>query len=965
MSLLLYPYSEDLLSRAAERVLDRAAACLPDLSKVVVLVADVLAVAPLRAHLVAQARRRGHAALLGPRVTGLRDWIETQTPDEQTPLNDAARRLLLVEALRRHSGLFGEDDPWRLADSLLELFDELTVHCAELPDSADGLAQRLAQGYRISGPPPAALTREAQIVHRLWHAWQEQTAALQQPDPWLHYLHKLQQAPLVDEPFYVLVGLQAPSRAERGWIAARLHSGKAEWLLHGNPGAQRTPADRAIEDCLAHFGEQVADEPAVQRTPDEGAHDAYRVFLDSVYPHAELDLRQRATALATAYADSPVPARLAILGADSAEQEARAIDIQVRRWLLAGKQRVGIVTEDRRLARRVRALLERAGIPLQDSGGWALSTTSAAACIERWLQCIEEDFAHQPLLDLLKSPFFCADVERAQHLGRVYRLEHDIIQHENVGRNLERYRRHIEYRRHRAFWPADAVEPLHALLDRLEKAARPLLKLHDGSGSARLFLAQLRVSLTSLGVWTLLDADAAGQRVVRLWEELDAAAQQAPLTLTWQEFRIWLGRALEDQSFRPGPASGPVQLLSLEQSRLLSFDAVVLGACDREHLPGGDRASAFFNAQVRRELGLPTWEQRLDLRLHQFRRLLESAPQVLLTWRREEQGEPVLPSPWLEALETLHRLAWHTGLEDRVLKALAESDRCSVAMPDIAPLPVPPQQPRPVLPAALVPETITASSHQHLIDCPYRWFAADGLRLAPPETVRERLQKSDYGERVHRCLEAFHGAVDGLPGPFAQPFTLQTRTAAIDLLQRIASAVFARDLEDNFQHRGWLKRWWRLIPSYIDWQIQRAAEWRVQEVEARVDQPFGTSGVLRGRLDRIDGDGQRVAILDYKTGRIPKQAEIDAGEAIQLPFYALLSTAPIAQVDYLKLDGDRVARAGGLSGEALTELREAVGTRLKDLQSSVNAGQALPAWGDPDTCRYCPMGGLCRREAWI
>ena len=967
MSLLLYPYSEDLLMRAAERVLNQATATLPDLTSVVVLVADPLAAAPLRASLVAQARQRGQAALLGPRVTSLRDWVETQAPDGRAPLNDSARRLLLVDALRRHSGLFGEDDPWRLADSLLELFDEFTLHCAELPDSADGLARRLAAGYGISGPPPAALTREAQIVHRLWHAWHEQTAALQQPDPWLHYLDKLrrQDAP-ADEPFFVLVGLQAPSRAEREWIATRLRSGQAEWLLHCNPVAERMPTDRAVEDCLEHFGDLVPDDSAAQRAAaGEDKNEAYRAFLDSVYPYAEHNLRERATALGTAFADDPIRIRLATLGADSAEQEARAIDIQVRRWLLDGKQRVGIVTEDRRLARRVRALLERAGIPLQDSGGWALSTTSAAACVERWLQCIEEDFAHQPLLDLLKSPFFCADAERASHLGRVYRLEHDIIQHENVGRNLERYRRHIEYRRHRALWPADAVEPLHALLDRLEKAARPLVKLHDGTGSARLFLAQLRVSLRSLGVWQLLDADAAGQRVVQLWEELDAAAQQAPLTLTWQEFRTWLGRALEDQSFRPGPASGPVQLLTLEQSQLLSFDALVLGACDREHLPGSDRTSAFFNTQVRRDLGLPTWEQRLALRLHQFRRVLEAAPQVLLTRRREEQGEPVLQSPWLEALETLHRLAWRTSLEDRGLKALAESDHCEVATPDVAPLPIPPQRPRPVLPSALVPETITASSHQHMIDCPYRWFAADGLRLAPSETVRERLQKSDYGERVHRCLEAFHGAVDGLPGPFAQPFSVQTRAAAIDLLQRIASAVFARDLEDNFQHRGWLKRWWRLIPSYVDWQIKRAADWQVRQVEVRVEQAFGAAGVLKGRLDRIDGDGQHVSILDYKTGRIPKQGEIDAGEAIQLPFYALLSEAPVAQVDYLKLDGDRVARAGGLGGDALAELQVAVATRLQSLQSAVRAGQALPAWGDPDTCRYCPMGGLCRRDAWI
>ncbi|MBI5039954.1 MAG: hypothetical protein HZB57_01700 [Gammaproteobacteria bacterium] len=403
MSLFLYAYNEDLLARAAERCLHHAAAECPDLTRVVVLVADGLAAGALRAQIGAHAHAQGHPALLGLRILTLRDWIEGGSPDTDPPLSDPARQLLLVDALRQHSGLFGEDDPWRIADSLLELFDELTLHRAELPEAEPDLAERLAKGYRISGPLPTALSREAHIVHRLWRAWQEQTAALRRPDPGTHYLHKLhrQHAPHADEPFYILVGLQAHTRAERDWIAARLHAERAEWLVHGNPVPAHTLADRALHDILTLSTTHVL--------PSDTTHPT---FLDSVYPCEQADLRSRAAALACASADSPVRGKLGTLAADSAEQEARAIDLQVRRWLLAGKQRIGIVTEDRRLARRVRALLERAGIVLQDAGGWALSTTSAAACVERWLQSVEEDFAHQPLLDFLKSACACADATR-------------------------------------------------------------------------------------------------------------------------------------------------------------------------------------------------------------------------------------------------------------------------------------------------------------------------------------------------------------------------------------------------------------------------------------------------------------------------------------------------------------------------------------------------------------------------
>lgn len=954
MSVHLHPYSEDLLAGAAQQVLRRCAP--PDLSGVVVLVADALHAPFLQQQVLRQAREQGLTAVLGLRITTLRDWIEACAPDVSTPLGDPARQLLLVEALRQHNGLFGEDDPWRVADSLLELFDELNRYRTPLPASAAELAERLARGYGIAGTPPEPLTREAFIVQRLWQAWQEQTAAREQTDPWNHYLHKLLQLtpPGDDEPHYILVGLQTDTPAEHAWIAARLQTGRADWLLHGD-GASSGLAERVLQEPLT-----VAGVCAETRS----AYPARSRFFTDVYPQDGDDLRRRAARLAEEHPDSPLQHHLCTLAADSAEQEARAIDIQVRRWLLEGKRRIGIVTEDRRLARRVRALLERAGIVLADAGGWALSTTSAAACLERWLQTVEEDFAHQPLLDFLKSPFLSTPEQRSAHLSCVYRLEHDVILHENIARGVARYRRHLDFRRQRLSWPPTVVEPLNALLDRLEAAARPLARLLERVHPTRTYLALLRDSLTVLGVWSALDTDAAGQCLLRLWEELDSAAQQAPLSISWREFRIWLGRTLESRNFRPSLNGGPVQLLSLEQSQLLNFDAVVVGGCDHEHLPGKDRATPFFNSGVRRELGLPTWEQRIQQRLYQFRHLLESAPQVLLTWRREDQGEPHLPSPWVEALETLHRLAYRSGLEDATLKLLLRAEQANIAAPDPAPLPEPPQLPRPSIPAGLLPETVTASNHQHLIDCPYRYFASDCLRLSPPEAVRELLQKSDYGERVHRCLEAFHSDVHGLPGPFLHDFSATTRDAAIDLLRHIAQAVFARDLEDNFQHRGWLKRWLQLIPAYVDWQIQRAREWQVAQVEARVHRDLSARVRLEGRLDRIDSAGSAQAIVDYKTGGVPKQAEIDAGEAVQLPIYALLCETPVAQVEYVQLAGPRVRRTGGLEGDALHTLRDDVGRRIETLHTAITAGQELPAWGDPDSCRHCPMDGLCRRAVW-
>lgn len=954
MTVHLYPYSTDLMAAAAAHLMRETIDL--DFSRWVILVPDRLGATALRNQCLQQAAANQRPAVLGLQICSLHDWIDATVVDTQIPLNEAARRLLLVEALRQHPDLFADDDPWRIADSLLTLFDELTRYHSPLTDNRDAFVTQLARGYAIRGTIPIPLTREADILYRLWQAWQEQTLALARPDPWDHYLAKLQHAasPQATEPFYLMLGFQALIPAERQWLATRLAAGCAQWWIHGNPSPRRGAADAVLNDldrlsCVAHHPSK----------PDPVSD-----CLEQLFPNPQLGLRARAMALAKRYRNSPLQGVIHSLAAQSAEQEARAIELQVRRWLLAGKRRIGIVTDDRRLARRVRALLERATIVLQDSAGWALSTTSAASCLERWLQCIEEDFAHQPLLDVLKSPFLCTAEQRDQHLSTVYRLERDIIQHENIGRGLQRYRRHVEYRRQRLAWPAAVSEPLQALLEHLAQAAQPLLSLQTESASATQFLVKLRASLEQLGVWQGFESDAAGQAIIRLWETLLAAAQQTPLQLNWTEFRIWLGRSLEETRFTPETGSGPVQLLTLAQAQAFSFDALAIGACDREHLPGREPANPFFNSGVRRELGLPTWEQQLALQLYQFRRLLQAAPAVMLSWHREQQGEPLLPSPWLEALETLHAHAFGTTLADVELMELLHDERSAVATAQPAPLPAPPQQPQPAAPVDLLPTRISPSSHQHLIDCPYLYFAADCLQLAPPEAVRELLQKSDYGERVHLCLQALHGPVEQLPGPFTQAFTAATREHAIALLERIAHAVFARDLEDNFQHRGWLKRWLALIPSYIDWQIERAASWQVEAVEARLQTNLPGVGQLKGRLDRIDRAAEQRAIIDYKTGAIPSQAAIDSGEAVQLPLYALLAGDRVQQVEYLRLDGLRVRSQGLLQNAELDELCTAVANRLLNVQTALAAGARLPAWGDPESCRHCSMAGICRRPAW-
>jgi ATP-dependent helicase/nuclease subunit B len=467
-------YGQDCLAELASHIIREHKDKLPNLVDITVLLSSPQAAIQLRKLLLKNAQSLGFSALLGPAINTLPNWASQLSHSDLPVLTEHQRELMLVEALKNHSYLYGKASPWTFADSLLELFDELNERQIRLPEKFEDFLQQLGDAYEsnndlINNPEIAdtnikadGLSGEALLVHTLWQAWQQQMEDEGITDRHTNYLLKLtssQEHIQPNQTFYI-AGFSQFSPAETAWLISFMKQGKVSLWLQGS-----TPPIETIDyhpDCATRqLIKSLTD--TVSGTMGETiefpeAIDDYGIYLNSVFDTSGVALQERAQSFAEKFPSSPVTSRLSLIEAKSAEQEAMAIDLQTRLWWLEGKHKIGIVTENRRLARRVRALLERSGIELQDAAGWALSTTSAAATLERWLEAVEEDFAYQPLLDLLKSPFFqpkelfsneTKDQNRESLLATIYRFEKSVVLKENVGSNLERYRQHTQYRQNR------------------------------------------------------------------------------------------------------------------------------------------------------------------------------------------------------------------------------------------------------------------------------------------------------------------------------------------------------------------------------------------------------------------------------------------------------------------------------------------------------------------------------------
>ena len=885
-------------------------------------------------------------AVIPPYIGTLRHWISEHIAPadlERPLLSDQARRLLFVDALSQHPALFKDENKWQVSTALLSLFDELTLNeVVLLEQSTDEWMRTLERAYHCEHAN-AHLQQEARLVYTLWHAWQQQLNDDKLFDSSSAYISRLKQLSVLlnsDKHFFLI---------------------EPEQLAACEQHALTPFQENRMCTVIAYTNTMDTSPPHPQAST--------AVFINAAFDITGAPLKQRAEAFKRSSAATALP--FSIFYSGDAESEARAIDLQVRLWLLQGKQAVAIVSEDRKLSRRVRALLERANITLQDMAGWSLATTSAAAVLERWLECIEEDFDYRPMLDLLKSHFFVSGLVHEQQLETIYRLENDIILHENISHGVERYRKHLEYRSHRLqHWPKHSYDNIARILEQIEKASLHLQQLYraDRTTPLAVYIDALHSSLQQLGILKAFADDAAGIQILDTLAEMRNGLHYCNPEMHWHDFRTWLGMTLEQQLFSPQTSASAVKLMSLAQAQCQQFDALVIAAADKQHLPGKPNASPFFNQSVRSSLGLPDWQQQRQHKLVQFKRLLQSSPEILVTCKHEDNGEPVPLSPWIETLRTFHGLTRQDTLRNTLLPQLLEHDT-SVFICDTDKLPEIPTQPQPSMPAKAIPSRMSASAHQRLIDCPYKYFAGDGMGLKPPDEIKEELQKSDYGERVHKILHAFHSPVKKLPRPFAGQLTEGNREQAIEHLAKISTAVFKQDMEDNTLHRSWLYRWLQHIPAYVDWQIKQQQQWTVNRTEQQCETRLNESTLaLYGRLDRMDiaNDHKgRQSIIDYKTGTMASQTDIDSGEDVQLATYALLAD-DIGSVMYLSLDESdgAVKPKAHLEDENLFSLTHEVRDRLLNTIDMLQKGQPLPAWGDERTCSYCDLIGLCRKKVW-
>lgn len=274
------------------------------------------------------------------------------------------------------------------------------------------------------------------------------------------------------------------------------------------------------------------------------------------------------------------------------------------------------------------------------------------------------------------------------------------------------------------------------------------------------------------------------------------------------------------------------------------------------------------------------------------------------------------------------------------------------------------------------------------LSCPFNFYVNRILHLEESDAPDTAVGPLIRGGIMHQVLQNFHQTFAGL---HIRDIGLEKADTVMESLIEVAfekedwkdcaaprGAVLAEKLHMKSRMRRYLRiehaqekeQNWK--PVHFEVAFGRTA--REDEAAPGNRSPFvmeRESGPVRftGRIDRIDRDGSRARLIDYKSGTVPGSGDITRGDNIQLSVYA-------EAVEQHLLPGSQCTEARYLS-VGKTDRREALGIgekrynwplRVENMHGAIDTAVAgirkgyFPPERAGNSCFGCGHARACRHE---
>ena len=559
-----------------------------------------------------------------------------------------------------------------------------------------------------------------------------------------------------------------------------------------------------------------------------------------------------------------------LIVADTPQTEALSIALLLRETLETPNKKAALITTDRTLARQVIMQMRRWNIQLDDSAGTPLSHTTIGIFLQLLIDFALHPDAHHAL------PLFFSPLTADHQNPSIFRQQvkqKDYETRKNDGKwvfNLQ-----TDLSPLTSLFLTNQLTSFETILSKHIQVAEDLATSHDRDGKERL--------------WSNDEGQAALDLLTKLMDYVKIIGDIEPAS-----YPQMLNMLMQQVTIRPRYGMHPrLDILGPIEARLYHPDLCILGGLNEGTFPPLPETGPWLNRTMRKQLGLPAPEQKIDELtldfLHSF-----CAPEVYLTRSEKVDGAPSIPSRFIEKLKAVAEINGITFIEEPA--RLAELVDSSVQFQKIS-------RPAPIPPVEVRPKRLSVTRIELWKRNPYAIYAKYILKLSLLRPLEQPVKSAVFGILVHKILELF--------------FKQYPKSTEIQDLLNIGKKQFEKaDLTEGDKIFFWPK-FEKMAQFVINTQIkivpliESILLETTGEMQLMVDdKPFTLSGTA-DCIQLCKNGG--LNIIDFKTqAAMPKSMkEVVAGYAPQLPLEALLAqnnsfktgNRPISDLAYWSLTG--------------------------------------------------------------
>lgn len=467
-----------------------------------------------------------------------------------------------------------------------------------------------------------------------------------------------------------------------------------------------------------------------------------------------------------------------------------------------------------------------------------------------------------------------------------------------------------------------------------------------------------------------------------------------------------------------GNAAEGLQIMGLLETRTLDFKNVIILSVNEGVLPTGRSSNSLLLYEVKRHFNLPTYQEKDSVYGYHFFRLLQRAQNIHILYDNDSSTSLSEKSRFISQLEF--------EIKARNLNNIKFSEKClSGVLPE-----------NPISKIICVKKTDEVVrtlkekeySYSHLIEyvnCPLQFYLEHVANIKPDTTISEDVEQKIVGSAAHDVLS--HVAEEIIKNKdFNAIINKNLRDEVLE--HNVHDAMQDAILKDkgienkdadyikiDFDHgklylasvvtKEAVKSYLQLLKKDLTEHFKDANSYKLVATEKKLKAIIDVGGnkiKLKGYADRIDLRNNKIAILDYKTGKVDEKnlkcnddiSEIFVDpqykQMLQLLMYAYLyeknidaSAKDLPKSDeyacgiisfqkmymkqpheiyplfkYKDSEGQEI-QTSLISKELLSIFEE----YLRDLLSDIfNEEKDFTQAEDPDRCKYCDYANICCKQ---